>query len=64
MKKITGGTPIYNCPDYVKQGDFMVVRESDGELWFYGDYTNDIDRAHNVAKEVGGIVVFAMGVIG
>ena len=64
MKKIAGKGVVYNCPDYVKNGDFIVVRESDGELWFYGDYENDIDRAYNVSKEVGGIVMTAMGVIG
>ena len=64
MKKIAGKGVVYNCPEYVKNGDFIVVRESDGELGFYGDYKNDIDRAHNVAKEVGGIVMIAMGVIG
>ena len=64
MKKIAGKGVVYNCPDHVENGDFIVVRESDGELWFYGDYKNDIDRAHNVAKEVGGIVMIAMGVIG
>ena len=64
MKKIAGKGVVYNCPEYVKNGDFIVVRESDGELWFYGDYKNDIDRAHKVAKEVGGIVMIAMGVIG
>lgn len=64
MKKIAGKGVVYNCPDYVENGDFIVVRESESELWFYGDYKNDIDRAHNVAKEVGGIVMIAMGVIG
>lgn len=64
MKKIAGKGVVYNCPDYVKNGDFIVVRESEGKLWFYGDYKNDIDRAHNVSKEVGGIVMTAMGVIG
>ena len=64
MKKIAGKGVVYNCSEYVKNGDFIVVRESEGELWFYGDYKNDIDRAHNVAKEVGGIVMIAMGVLG
>lgn len=64
MKKIAGKGVVYNCPEYVKNGDFIVVRECDGELWFYGDYKNDIDRAHYIAKEVGGIVMIAMGVIG
>lgn len=64
MKKIVGKGVVYNCPEYVGNGDFIVVRESDGELWFYGDYKNDIDRACDVSKEVGGIVMTAMGVIG
>ena len=63
MKKIAGKGVVYNCPEYVKNGDFIVVRESDGELWFFGDYKNDLNRAYEVAKKEGGIVMIAMEAI-
>lgn len=59
---IMGAKKINNCPDTVSAGDIIVVRELEGELWFYGNYENDISRAYEVAKEVGGIVMCAMEV--
>ena len=62
MKKIIGRRLVYNCPDHVENGDFIVVRESEGDLWFFGDYKGDLDRAYEVAKKEGGIVMIAMEV--
>ena len=62
MKKIIGAKKINNCPDYVNSGDIIVVREVDGELWFFGDYKSDLDRAYEVAESEGGIVMIAMEV--
>jgi hypothetical protein len=62
MKKIMGAKKINNCPDYVKGGDVLVVREADGFLWFYGDYKSDIKKAYEVAEKEGGIVMLAMEV--
>lgn len=62
MKKIMGAKDINNCPNTVSTGDFIVVRESEGELWFYGNYESDLSKADEVAKEVGGIYMCAMEV--
>lgn len=63
MKKIMGVKKINNYPDTVGTGDIIVVRESEGELWFYGNYENDISKAEKVAQEVGGIYMCAMEVM-
>lgn len=62
MKKMMGAKKISNCPDYVESGDVIVVRESNGQLWFFGDYKSDLDRAYEVAESEGGIVMIAMEV--
>ena len=62
MKKIMGAKKINNCPDTVSAGDIIVVRESEGELWFYGNYESDLSKADEVAQEVGGIYMCAMEV--
>lgn len=43
--------PITYCP-------FIVARAVDGDLWFWGSW-DDEERAHMVAREVDGIVVYA-----
>lgn len=62
MNKIMGAKKVKNCPDTVSTGDIIVVREVEGELWFYDNYKNDISRADEVAQEVGGIYMCAMEV--
>lgn len=62
MSKIMGAKKINNCPNSVTTGDIIVVREVDGELWFYGNYGNDTLKADTVAKEVRGIYMCAMEV--
>lgn len=62
MKKIMGAKKVYNCPDTVRTGDIIVVRESEGKLWFYGNYESDVSKAGEVAQEVGGIYMCAMEV--
>lgn len=59
---IMGARKIYNCPDTVSSGDIIVVRESEGKLWFYGNYESDISKADEVAQEVGGIYMCALEV--
>ena len=49
---------VENIPDYVKLGDTIVARVSNGEFWFYGKYDNDA-RAYEVAEEIGGYVMTA-----
>lgn len=46
---------IRNCPEYAKDYEFVVVREVDNELWFYGAYENGF-KAEQVCLEIGGIV--------
>ena len=50
-------TVIKNLPNYAKNMEFIVVRACDGELWFYGGYDRDAEKAYKVANEIGGIVV-------
>ena len=47
---------VYNVPTYAKEYNYMVARECDGKLWFYGAYETK-ERATEVAIEVRGIVV-------
>ena len=48
---------INNLPNYAKNMEFIVVREYDGEYWFWGGYDKDANRAYQAAEEIGGIVV-------
>lgn len=47
---------VNNVPTYAKEYNYMVARECDGELWFYGAYETK-ERATEVAIEVRGIVI-------
>ena len=47
---------IRNMPAYVGDYAFIVVREVNGEMWFYGAY-NDRVRANSVARDIGGSVI-------
>ena len=43
-------------PEYATHYEFVVAREADGFLWFYGAYADGF-KAEQVAVEVGGVVV-------
>lgn len=47
---------IKNIPAYANDYEFIVAREVDGALWFYGAYADGF-KADKVATEVGGVVV-------
>lgn len=47
---------INNLPTYTKDYEFIVVTDCDGELWFYGAYTDEA-KAQQVACEIRGQVV-------
>ncbi len=47
---------INNKPEYADHYEFMVARQIDGKLWFYGAYRNGF-KAYQVAAEIDGIVV-------
>lgn len=44
---------INNIPEYATYKLFIVARESDGELWFWGAW-DDEDKANEVALEIEG----------
>lgn len=50
-------TKINNLPDYAKNMEFIVVREVEGEYWFYGGYDRNAEKAYRVANQIDGIVV-------
>ena len=46
-------TKINNLPTYATEYKYLVAREIDGELWFYGAY-NEGSRAERAAVECNG----------
>lgn len=51
---------IKNLPEYASDYNFVVARNVDDELWFYGAY-NDYVQAHRIAVELGKAVVLYSG---
>lgn len=47
---------INNLPTYANEYKYIVARRVDGELWFWGAW-NDLNKANEVALEIGGEVV-------
>ena len=47
---------INNMPEYANHYEFVVVREVEGELWFYGAYRDGF-KAEEVASEIHGAIV-------
>ena len=48
---------LKNVPEYAHHYEFMVCREYDGALWFYGAYS-DAWKAEQVCHEIeNGIIV-------
>jgi len=47
---------INNLPATATQYAYIIVREVEGDLWYYGA-DNNRDRANEVALAVGGIVL-------
>ena len=45
---------INNVPATIRT--WIVAREVDGELWFWGSW-NDCETAQDAARQVGGIVI-------
>ena len=44
---------INNLPKYAEDKKYIVAREIEGELWFWGAY-DDLDKAVNAATEIRG----------
>lgn len=47
---------VKNVADYAKDYKYIVARNIDGELWFWGAW-NDRNKANEVAIELGNGVV-------
>lgn len=47
---------INNLADYAKSKAFILVREVEGELWFFSAW-DDEDRAYAQAEDCGCIVI-------
>lgn len=45
---------VKNVPPYAESYEWVVARNHDGELWFWGAY-HDKQTAWKVAEEVGGV---------
>ena len=51
IEKINAIVKVNNLPE-VEEIGFMVVRQDDGELWYYGTFDTE-ERAKEVAIEIG-----------
>lgn len=58
---INANVEIKNMMHGAKPG-WVVARAIDGELWYWGNYGEDKDRAEKASKEIGGVVVRYDGV--
>ena len=47
---------VENVPSYAFEDTYVVAREYDGELWFWGSFS-DVRTATKVAIEIGGEVI-------
>lgn len=47
---------INNKPEYADHYEFIVARKVNGELWFYGAYSNGF-KADQIASKISGIII-------
>lgn len=47
---------INNMPEYASHYEFVVVRNVDDQLWFYGAYRDGF-KADEIAHQIGGLIV-------
>lgn len=47
---------INNMPEYASHYEFVVVRNVDDQLWFYGVYRDGF-KADEIAHQIGGLIV-------
>lgn len=45
-----------NIPEYAKQYQFIVCRDVENTLWFWGAFS-DVLKAQKVAIEIGGVII-------
>lgn len=60
---MTGEIKINNMSENAHKYEFIVARECEGELWFWGAYRFVWD-AEKAAKEIGGIIVHNIKISG
>lgn len=49
---------VHNLPNYARNYTYTVVKVVDGELWFYGSYSDNI-VALGLAIEIGGEFLYS-----
>jgi hypothetical protein len=54
---------LINAPEYANDYEFVVARQIDDDLWFWGAYTDGF-KAEQVALEIGGIIVHNLRIQG
>ena len=55
--KVTATVDVQNLPIKGLSKDYVVVRQVDGDLWYYGQYDSEA-KAREVAIEIGnGLVI-------
>lgn len=47
---------IHNAPRYAEEYKYIVAREVNGDLWFWGAYS-DVFKADQAAEEINGVVI-------
>ena len=47
---------VLNAPDDAFDYEFVVVRQIDGDYWFWGKYTDGF-KAEQAAIEIGGLII-------
>ena len=47
---------IHNAPRYAEEYKYIVAREVNGDLWFWGAYSN-VFKADQAAEEINGVVI-------
>ena len=47
---------LMNMPEYANHYEFVVVREIDGDFWFWGAYADGF-KAEKIAREIDGLIV-------
>lgn len=47
---------LINAPDYASDYEFVVARQIDDALWFWGAFADGF-KAEQVALEVGGVII-------
>ena len=46
---------LINAPEYAYHYEFVVARQVDDELWFWGAYSDGF-KAEKAAREIGGFI--------